>query len=67
MACGDGAVDAGMIGWAGMGVAIAEGHEAALAVADVVVARGELAAFLLDLAGADGGVSPDRSTAGRAG
>jgi len=77
VACGDGAVDAGMIDWAGQGVAIAEGHEAALAVAegheaalavaDVVVARGELAAFLLDLAGADGGASPDRSTAGGAG
>ena len=46
VACGDGAVDAGMIDWAGVGVAVAEGHRAALAVADVVVARSELAELL---------------------
>ncbi len=52
VACGDGAPDAGMLSWAGMGVAIAEGHEQAAAAADVVVARDELADLLTSLAGA---------------
>jgi hydroxymethylpyrimidine pyrophosphatase-like HAD family hydrolase len=55
VACGDGAVDAGMIGWAGLGVAVAEGHQAAAAVADRVVARGDLARFLTSLARAPAG------------
>ncbi len=54
VACGDGAVDAGMIGWAGLGIAVAEGHRAALTVADVVVARSELAAFITNVAGGEG-------------
>jgi hypothetical protein len=52
VACGDGAPDAGMLSWAGMGIAIAEGHETAAAAADVVVARDELAGLLTSLAGA---------------
>ena len=51
VACGDGAPDAGMLSWAGMGVAIAEGSEQAAAAADVVVARDELADLLTSLAG----------------
>ncbi len=50
VACGDGAVDAGMIGWAGLGVAVAEGHGAAADVAGRVVARGDLATLLTGLA-----------------
>ena len=52
VACGDGAPDAGMLSWAGLGIAIAEGHETAVAAADVVVARDELAGLLTSLAGA---------------
>lgn len=51
VACGDGAPDAGMLSWAGMGVAIAEGSEQAAAAADVVVPRDELADLLTSLAG----------------
>ncbi len=51
VACGDGAPDAGMLSWAGMGVAIAEGNEQAAAAADLVVARDELADLLTSLAG----------------
>jgi hydroxymethylpyrimidine pyrophosphatase-like HAD family hydrolase len=58
VACGDGAPDAGMLSWAGMGVAIAEGNEQAAAAADVVVARDDLADLLTSLAGASEG--PDR-------
>ena len=50
VACGDGAPDAGMLSWAGMGVAIAEGNERAVSAADVVVARDELADLLTSLA-----------------
>ncbi len=50
VACGDGAADAGMLAWAGLGVAIAGGSDAARAAANVVVAPGELGAFLAGLA-----------------
>jgi len=58
VACGDGAPDAGMLSWAGMGIAIAEGNEQAAAAADVVVARDGLADLLASLAGPSEG--PDR-------
>lgn len=52
VACGDGADDAGMLHWAGLGVAVAEGQEAALAAADIVVARADLGRFLRSVQGA---------------
>jgi hydroxymethylpyrimidine pyrophosphatase-like HAD family hydrolase len=52
VACGDGPGDAGMLRWAGLGIAVAEGHAAALAAADVVVAHAELGGLLSSLAGA---------------
>jgi hydroxymethylpyrimidine pyrophosphatase-like HAD family hydrolase len=57
VACGDGASDAGMLRWAGLGVAVAEGHEAALSAADIVVARADLGLFLSSVAGATGSAS----------
>ena len=57
VACGDGAGDAGMLSWAGLGIAVAEGHEAALAAADIVVAQAELGGFLSSLVGAPAGSS----------
>ena len=57
VACGDGTGDAGMLAWAGLGIAVAEGHGAALAAADIVVAQAELGGFLSSLAGAPGGSS----------
>lgn len=59
VACGDGAGDAGMLGWAGLGIAVAEGHGAALAAADIVVARAELGGFLGSLTGASADPSCD--------
>lgn len=53
VACGDGAGDASMLQWAGLGVAVAEGDEPALAAADVIVARTEIAELLVSLAGRD--------------
>lgn len=49
VACGDGAVDAPMLRWAGLGVAIAGGHADALAAADLVIDRDELARVLASL------------------
>ena len=49
VACGDGAPDAGMLRWAGLGIAIAEGDAAARAAADLVVPRTELPATLVGL------------------
>ncbi len=53
IAVGDGKGDQSMIGWAGLGVAIENGHPDAVAVADVVIAgpeRSGLAEFLETLA-----------------
>ena len=52
VAFGDGSGDAGMLGWAGVGVAMAGGHPDALAAADVVVEGppgAGVAAYLTDL------------------
>lgn len=53
VACGDAAGDAGMLQWAGLGVAVAGGHESASSNADVVVARAEIAKLLMSFAGND--------------
>ena len=49
VACGDGAPDAGMLRWAGLGIAVAEGAAAARAAADLVVPRAELPGVLSGL------------------
>ncbi len=54
VAFGDGSGDAGMLGWAGVGAAMAGGHPDALAAADVVVEGppgAGVAAYLTDLLG----------------
>ncbi len=51
VACGDGAPDAGMLRWAGLGIAVVEGDAAARDAADVVVPRAELPAALSGLVG----------------
>ncbi len=51
VACGDGAPDAGMLRWAGLGIAVAEGDATARAAADLVVPRAGLPAALVGLVG----------------
>jgi hypothetical protein len=52
VACGDGAPDVGMLRWAGLGIAVAEGDAAARDAADLVVSRAHLPAALGALVGA---------------